>query len=328
VIVGGEREVPFDRLLIASGSDPRGVKAEGAGLPGIFPMRTAAQVQRMLALLPSAQSALVLGGGLVGFKAAHALLRRGLRVTMLIASAYPLSMQVDETAGMLIREEMSRHGLEVQVRVEALSFEGGDRVRAAHLSNGSSLPCDLVVVGKGVLPALGFVPRDHIAVDLGILVDRFMETSTAGIYAAGDVAEAVDIARQRRWVNAIWPEAAAQGMVAGMNMAGRRVVYPGSLSRNVMRIFGLEVMTGGLVNPADGEDCRVFQHHDPRRGTYRKLVFRDRLLVGAVLAGDIAQGGMLLSLIRSRLPSAASPETLLSPALNYRHLMPAGAGRG
>jgi NAD(P)H-nitrite reductase large subunit len=211
--------------------------------------------------------------------------------------------------------------------VEVLAFEGGDRVRGAHLSNGRSLPCDIVVVGKGVRPAIDCVPRERIAVDLGILVDGHLATSAPGIYAAGDVAEAMDIARGRRWVNAIWPEAAAQGMVAGMNMAGRAVAYPGSLSRNTIRIFGLDLMTGGIVTPEETAGCQVLQRHDPRRRTYRKLVLREGRLVGAVLAGEIVQGGLLLSLIRSRVPLEIPPEELLSGALNYRLLLPGAARR-
>ncbi|MCF8093843.1 MAG: FAD-dependent oxidoreductase, partial [Desulfobacteraceae bacterium] len=94
---------PYDRLLIACGADPRSIDADGADLENIFFMRNVEQVKQMLNILPRVENALVLGGGLVGFKAACSLLRRGVSVTMLIRSEYPLSMQVDETAGHMIR---------------------------------------------------------------------------------------------------------------------------------------------------------------------------------------------------------------------------------
>ena len=180
VVTDQGRKVPYDRLLIASGADPRPIKAAGRELANISFMRTEAQVRGMLQALPEVTTALVLGGGLVGFKAAYGLLRRGIKVTMLIRSGYPLSMQLDATAGALILEELAANGLEVRVGVEVTAFEGNGRVRTAHLSDGSRLDCQLVVVGKGVLPALDFVPRAKIQVDLGIVVDDHLQTSAPG----------------------------------------------------------------------------------------------------------------------------------------------------
>lgn len=321
VFLSDGREYPYDRLLIATGADPRPLKAQGSDLRNIFFMRTERDVRQMLDVLPSARRALVLGGGLVGFKAAHALLRRGLPVTMLIRSEYPLSLQVDETAGGLIRDELLRCGLEVRVGVGVRAFEGNGMVKAAHLSDGSVVECELVVAGKGVLPSLAFVPRDRIPVDLGILVDEHLQTSVPGIYAAGDVAESFDIARRTRWVNAIWPEAVQQGRIAGMNMAGRPVTYKGSLSRNVIRVFGLDVMTAGWVNPPENEGFDILSHADVRAGTYRKLVFRGDRLVGMTLVNDIEQGGVLMSLIQGELPVRKPRETLLQKSFNFGQLL-------
>lgn len=311
----------FDKLLIATGADARPIRAEGLALENISYMRNQHHVRDMLAGLPGARRALVLGGGLVGFKAAYGLLRRGLHVTMLIRSGYPLSMQVDEEAGVMIRDELVRHGLDVRVGVEAVAFEGNGRVRAAHLSDGSRQACDIVVIGKGVLPALDFVPRDRVRTDLGIVVDGWMESSVAGIFAAGDVAEYVDIARRTPWVNAIWPEAVAQGRIAGLNMAGRRVSYPGSLSRNVIRIFDLDIMAGGVVNPPQDTLYRTLVQRNANKKLYRKLVFQGEFLVGMVMVNGIEQGGMLLTVMQSRAVLNVPRETLLEPGLNYGRLL-------
>ncbi|GBC60906.1 NAD(P)/FAD-dependent oxidoreductase [Desulfonema ishimotonii] len=313
--------IEFDKLLIASGADPRPVRAEGTGLKNIFYMRTEQHVRGMLAALPSARNALVLGGGLVGFKAAYGLLRRGIRVTLLIRSGYPLAMQVDETAGKMILDELIRHGLDVRVGAEVRAFGGNGTVQSAHLSDGTEIPCDMAVIGKGVLPALSFVPRDDIDTDLGIMVDEHMETRAPGIFAAGDVAEFIDIARQTRWVNAIWPEAVAQGRIAGMNMAGRPVAYRGSLSRNVIRIFGLDIMTGGIVNPPENTSCRVIRRISPAQNTYRKLVFHGETLAGMAMINNIDQGGVLLSLIQNKTPIRIPGEALLEPSFNARQVM-------
>jgi NAD(P)H-nitrite reductase large subunit len=314
-------QVDFDRLLIAAGADPRPVKAEGLALKNIFYMRTQDHVKQQVAALDGARRAVVLGGGLVGFKAAYGLLKRGLAVTMLITSGYPLSMQVDETAGKMILDELVRRGLKVEVGVSVSAFEGNGSVQAAVTDAGTRLPCDLVIIGKGVLPARTFIPRDRIEVDLGVVVDDHLQTSVPGIYAAGDVAEMVDIARDCRWVNALWPEAAGQGRVAGINMAGRPVAYPGSLSRNVMRVFNLDVLTVGNPNLQADATCRVLQAGGADRGYYRRLVLRDGVLVGAVMINGIEQGGVLRSLIENRVPLCVPPEFLLTAGFNFGQLL-------
>ncbi len=313
--------IAYDKLLIATGADARPVVAEGTYLKNIFYMRTESHVRRIIECLPSAKTALVLGGGLVGFKAAHGLLKRGLKVTMLITSGYPLSMQVDETAGQMILDELLKYGLTVRVGTSVTAFEGNGKVERAHLSDRSMLSCDMVIVGKGVSPSLAFVPNKKIKTDHGVIVDDHLQTTIPGIFAAGDVAEAVDIARKTRWINAIWPEAAAQGCIAGANMAGRNVVYRGSVSRNVMRVIDLDVMTLGLVNPPDDSGYKVMATTDHRCGRYRKLVFREDVLVGAMLMNDIVQGGLLLSLIQNETPLKIPDRMLMDPSFNYGKLI-------
>jgi NAD(P)H-nitrite reductase large subunit len=314
------KTLPFDKLLIASGADPRPIKAP-ADLANIFFMRNQHQVRMMLEALPRTRRALVLGGGLVGFKAACGLLHRGIDVTMLIRSGYPLSLQVDETAGAMILAELTRRGLNVRVGVEVAGFKGADTVNGAFLSDGTEISCDLVIVGKGVLPAISFVPRDRIQVDLGIVVDHHLQTSCPGIYAAGDVAESRDIARKTRWVNAIWPEAVAQGRIAGMNMAGRAVVYKGSLSRNVIRIFGLDILAAGWVNAPDDPRFTVLSEHNRRLNTYRRLVFAGDRLVGATLVNRIETGGILTAMIQNEIPVRVSKKKLLETHLSLKSLM-------
>ncbi len=314
------QQVRYDRLLIASGADPRPIRAEGVDLANISYFRTEAHARALVQALPQVKSALVLGGGLVGFKAAYGLLHHGIKVTMLIRSGYPLSMQLDPTAGELVLDELRDNGLEVRVGVDATAFEGNGRVRKAYLSDGSNLTCDLVVVGKGVTPALSFVPRDKIKVDLGVVVDHHLRTTADGVFAAGDVAQAMDLVRNESWVNAIWPVAVEQGGVAGANMAGRLVPFRGSVGRNVLRVFGLDVLSGGIVNPPLQNGYDTLVRLDPVRRIYRKIILRDGNLVGLAMVGAVEQGGVILSLIQRQVALAINPELLLEPSFNYATL--------
>ena len=321
VLTDRGRQVGYDRLLIATGADPRKIKAGGTDLGNVSFMRTEAHVNKMLQSLPSVKQALVLGGGLVGFKAAYGLLRRGLQVTMLIGSGHPLSMQVDETAGHLILDELTANGLQVKVGVEVEAFEGNGKVRQARLSDGTTLPCQLAVIGKGVLPAAGFVPKDRIRVDLGIVVDNHLETSVPGVYAAGDVAQAMDVAWKQSRVNAIWPVAVQQGRIAGANMAGRPVTLTGSIGRNVIRVFGRDVLAGGLLEVPFAGGYTEIKRMDTSGKIYRRLILQGDIPVGLVMVGEVEQGGVILSLIQRQSSLAVDPELLLEPSFNVATLL-------
>ncbi|MEX1302531.1 MAG: FAD-dependent oxidoreductase [Desulfotignum sp.] len=315
-------DIDFQTMLIASGADARQIRVPGAGLGNIFTMRTQQDVlDQLAAISQGVKNALVLGGGLVGFKAAHALLKRGINVTMLITSPYPLAMQVDETAGKMILSELEAHGLSVKVGVSVSAFDGDAKVGNARLDSGETLDCDLVIVGKGVDPSLGFISETGIEMGTGILVDPYLCSSVPDIYAAGDAAESTDIARQTRWVNAIWPEAAIQGRIAGYNMAGRKVAFPGSLSRNVMRIFGLDVMTVGMANPDGTDDLEIIRAGGEKAGVYRSLLFRENILVGAVLVNRIEQGGVLRAMIENRIPVRIPKAYLTSLRFDFSKLL-------
>ncbi len=327
VITDRGQNLVYDRLLIASGSDPRPIEAPGSNLENVSFFRTEEHVRKIVDALPEVRHALVLGGGLVGFKAAYGLMKRGKKVRMLVRSGYPLSMQVDASAGRLIQDELQANGLDLITGVEVTGLSGNGSVREANLSDGSTMECQLVMIGKGVNPTLDFAPRDKILVDTGIVVDNNLQTTVPGIFAAGDVAQAMDVVRKESWVNAIWPVAAEQGFVAAQNMAGRKVSYRGSLGRNVMRIFGLDLMSGGIINAPDDKNYKTFTRIDPARKFYRKLILRDDTLVGMNMIGAIEHGGVILSLIQRQLPLTMEPDKMLEPGFNFSTLL-AGMSQG
>jgi len=293
--------IHYDRLLIASGADARPVKAQNQNLKNIFFMRNLSQVQQILKALPETKRALVLGGGLVGFKAASAMVYHHIPVSMVIGSDYPLSMQVDRSAGEIIYHGLQYHGIDIILNQSVQAFEGKEAVQGVYLSDGSYLACDLVIIGKGVLPSKGFVSDTDIQTDLGIIVDQHLATNISDIFAAGDVAQCIDIVRKTSWVNAIWPEAVLQGRIAGANMAGKTLVHKGSLGRNVIRLFDMDILTAGLVNPPDDSSYKIVSHHG-RFNFYRKMVFKNNLLVGIVMVNGIELGGMYLSHIANEIP--------------------------
>ena len=314
--------ISFDRLLIATGADPVESKADGSHLRNIFTMRNRSHVEAMLEVMPEVRSSLIIGGGLVGLKAAHALNRRGISVTMVEKLDHPLPLVTDRKCGYAVLRSLEAMGIALRMSVTVAAFEGNGRVSEALLYDGSRVSCDLVVLAAGSTPAVPSIKEGRIRMGRGILVDDFLETDEKGIYAAGDVAEAMEVISGQKKVNAIWPVAAEQGVVSGMNMVGRNVPYQGAIGRNVVRIGDLDMLSGGLINPPPEGSYEILENEDLRRKTYRKLLFEEDVLKGLVMLNRIEKAGVLLSLMKRRMPITVSKERLLDPGFDFCQLLP------
>lgn len=313
--------IPFDRLLVATGADPAELQVEGCDLANIFTMRDREDVERLLKVLPEVKSVLIVGGGLVGLKIAHALVAKGKKVTMVEKLGHPLPLVVDRKSGAKITKKLEELGITARMGVTVSAFGGNGRLREAFLDDGAKVVADLAVIAVGSRPAVSFLEKSAMKVEQGIMVDSYLETEVEGVFAAGDVAQAMDVALNRQKVNAIWPVAVEQGIVAGLNMAGRRVVYRGSMGRNVVRIGGLDVLTGGLVNPPSNEGYEVFEDENRRRKTYRKLVFKGDILKGLVMLNRVEKGGILLSMIQSQLPVKIEKERMFDHGFDFSQFL-------
>ena len=161
------------------------------------------------------------------------------------------------------------------------------------LSNGDFVPCQVVIIAKGVKPNIELARGSGIKISRGIPTDEMMRTNIENIFAAGDVAETVDLLRGERGINALWPNAVSQGRVAGKNMAGREVKYNGSISMNSISFYDLNIISFGVVNPT-GDEYETIVEHTPLN--YRKLVVKDGRIVGMINLGDIRNSGATLSL--------------------------------
>ncbi|MEW6547814.1 MAG: FAD-dependent oxidoreductase [Bacillota bacterium] len=291
----------WDRLLLATGSEPVRLEVPGADLPGVLSLRTLADAEAIAARARPGSSALVIGGGMIGFKATEGLLGRGVRVTMAVTSRHVLSQALDAEAGHLVGEMLARHGVTVITGVDVVGFSARRDGLVAELSDGQAVTCDLAVVGKGVAPRTALARHLGLRVNRGIVCDENMATSCPGVFAAGDVAEVYDPSRGEARVNALWPNAVAQGRVAGTNMVrGPRQAFWGGIGRNALCLGDIRIISGGLVAPrGDGyEEVKV-------RGSdfYRKLVMQGDRAVGAIFVGDLTGAGVVMAYVQSEQPA-------------------------
>jgi len=284
----------YNRLLLAIGASPEKLGIKGEDSEGAHVMRTIADVKKIISSYETTDTAVIVGGGLVGMKAAYGLNRQGLKVEVIDIANWILPQMIDLEAANILRDRLEEHGIAVRtgLSVEEMVEENG-RVRAVRLSNGDFVPCQMVMIAKGVNPNIELARSSGIKISRGILTDEMMRTNIENIFAAGDVAETVDLLRGERVINALWPNAVSQGRVAGKNMAGREVKYNGSISMNSISLYDLNIISFGVVNPT-GDEYETIVEHTPLN--YRKLVVKDGRIVGMINLGDIRNSGATLSL--------------------------------
>ena len=286
-------ELGFERLILATGARAAGLSIPGANLAGVFALRDAedlAAISDWCGKTSPTPHAVVLGGGNVGLQACEAFLERGLRVTVVVASVHLLSQMVDAEAGRRLADLFRAHGVEVRTGRDAVEVVGGTRVEAVRLDNGELLPADLVLVAKGIVPNVEWLRGTGIRIGRGISVDLCGRTSLPGIFAAGDCAEAPDPLTGRLSLSGIWPVAYEMGRAAGSTAVGIERASAGALRMNASRFFGESIISVGEVRPERLQGART-EIPVNRNGAYRKLVYQNGRLAGALLYGDITGAG-------------------------------------
>ncbi|MDH3964407.1 MAG: FAD-dependent oxidoreductase [Deltaproteobacteria bacterium] len=323
VMVQGGDLVPYDRLLIATGSRPY-IPPEIAGTEaeGVFALRTLTDASAAAGRAAEADHVVMLGGGLLNLKAAFALLERGLDVTLVVYSPEVLSQLMEPDDAVLIRDALNKAGLKIMTGCSAthiLSQAGG--VNGVLLDSGQEISCQMVCIGKGVFPNVNFLEQSDVQVDQGVVVDRFTACNAANVFAAGDVAVTFDPITSDRIVTGLWTNAVEMGRCAGYNMAGRTTEYTGTFGiLNATQVADEPFVSMGIVHTS-GTDYET--HVFSTRNTYRKLVFSEdgERLVGAVFIGDISHAGLYRYVIREKMDVAKIKPFIIKQTLHYGHLL-------
>ncbi len=314
--LAGGGQVRYDRLLIATGGKPFVPPLPGASLAGVYTFTTWQDARRIGRYIEDhvVQSALVVGGGLIGLKTTEAMIERGIAVTVVELADRILSTTFDRTASKMAESILRRHNVDVRtgITVEEIIGRGG-RVDHAVLRDGERVNCDLVIFAIGVRPNTSLIPQGAgIDIERGICVDRHMQTTAEHVYAAGDCVQAYDMLIDACRPIAIWPNAYRQGYIAGCNMAGVARRYDGSFPMNSIEVCGVPTISVGLTDPPAGEGYEILDKYERDALVYKKLVLHHNILVGAIFIGDIDRAGIYTGLIRDRVDVRAFKEHLLS----------------
>ena len=233
-------------------------------------------------------------------QAANALYREERNIKIIIGSRQPLSRNVDPSCAENVCQGIRECGMSILFETHAVAIEKTKNKLNVTLNSGRNLEADAVIIGKGVTANTQLVSESEIKVNDGIIVDETMRTHIPNVFAAGDVAEGINLITGERQVIATWPNACSQGRTAGINMAGGLDRNEG-LSSNICGFLGSSVASVGITNP-DNNDFEEVVCEEPLKGRYRKLVWNKKdELVGAVLMGTVADIGVITTLIRNRV---------------------------
>jgi NAD(P)H-dependent nitrite reductase large subunit/NAD(P)H-dependent nitrite reductase small subunit len=283
-------EVPYDRLLLATGSTPIMLPIPGKDLPGVVTFRDLADVDAMLESARRYKTAVVIGGGLLGLEAASALLKRGMDVTVVHLFDTLMERQLDAAAAALLRTCLEGRGVKFKMPAKTTAILGESRVSAVRFEDGGEVAAELVVMATGVRPNIELANKAGLRCERGILVDDTLQTYDPSIYAVGECVQH----RNRTFglVAPLWEQA----RVCAIHLAELGVSrYRGTLPATQLKVAGIELYSAGDFANTEGTEALVLQDH--RNGIYKRLVIRDNRLRGAVLYGDAQHGSWYFELM-------------------------------
>ena len=270
-------EISYDRLILANGAHPFIPPLPGASREGVYVLRTVEDAKEIAQRAQTSSRCVCIGGGLLGLETAGALVRNGVKTTVLESFKSLLPRQLPERAGKMLEQHVSKNGIDVRCDVKVSEIIGDEAARAVRLGSGEEIGCDLVVLSTGVRPNSYLARQCQLDVSRGVIVDDELFTSDRSILAAGDLTE------HRGVVYGIWPASYSQGTVAGINAVGGRARFPGIPPSNRLKVMDVDLFSIGQIEATDGS-YSTYEHETET--TYVRILCQDSTLKGAALYGD------------------------------------------
>ena len=307
VLLDNGNTLGFDRLLIATGSQPMRPPIPGIASAGVHPCWTLADARHIMALAQPGARVLQMGAGFIGCIIMVALAARGVHLSVVEMGDRMVPRMMGPTAGGMIKDWCVAKGVEVFTGTRVEAIEAGTPLQV-RLSNGQTLAAELVISATGVRPAIGFLENSGLTCLQGVLTDEHLQSNVPGIYAAGDCAEAFDKVSGKTIVSAIQPNAAEQARVAALNMVGQRTALRGVTQINVLDTLGLiSASFGEWQGVPGGEHVELTDHP---AGRHLSLQFKDDVLVGCNSIGWTEHIGVMRGLVEGQVRLGEWKDTL------------------
>jgi nitrite reductase (NADH) large subunit len=286
-------EAEYDRLLLATGSNPFILPVPGKDLEGVISYRDIQDTDAMIAAAAAHSHAVVIGAGLLGLEAANGLALRGMDVTVVHLMPWIMERQLDKTAADMLQKSLEAKGLKFRLGAQTAELIGGEsgRVCTVKFKDGETIPADLVCMAAGIRPNVELAEKAGIHCDRGIVVNDTMQTYDPRVYAVGECANHRGIAYGL--VAPLFEQAKVCANHLAMYGIGR---YQGSVTSTKLKVTGIDVFSAGDFSGGDGTEDIVL--HDPGAGVYKRVVIKDDKIEGAVMYGDTKDGSWYFQMLK------------------------------
>ncbi|WP_300520475.1 nitrite reductase large subunit NirB [Aliiroseovarius sp.] len=303
VVVGEKGEVPYDKLLIATGSAPFIIPVPGKDLPGVVAYRDLEDTNAMVEAAARGGKAVVIGGGLLGLEAAAGLALRGMDVTVVHLMGHLMERQLDEAAGYLLRRALEDKGIDVRCQASTAAIVGDGQVEGVLLQDDEMIPADLVVMAVGIRPETRLANDAGIEVERGITVSDQMATSDPDILAMGECVE------HRGQLFGLVAPLYDQAKIVAKTLLGEEAAFVPKEVATKLKVTGCDLFSAGDFAEGEGRENVVFR--DPARGVYKRLVIEGDRLIGAVFYGDTSDSSWFFGLIKGGEDISDMRDTLI-----------------
>lgn len=303
----GENDT-YDRLLIATGSDP--VVPKLLKEAGCFGFHVMDDYINLIGQLEEKKRITILGAGLVGMQLAAALREKSNEVTVIAPRERILRRYFDVEASQFIIRLFAENGVAINLNWgEVITAQKSKDQIKVHFNKNKKIETQLLLACIGVTPRISFLADSGIAINKGIRVDDQMRTNIPNVFAAGDVAEAINFFTGQKGINPILPNAVSQGKMAGSNMGNKTMHYEGCLPMNTFNFFGHLALSIGKVMPSKGDEVLV--EKDRSKEYFRKIVWKEGRLLGGMFLNEDVSAGVIQYLIKNKVDISKYPKMLI-----------------
>ncbi|MBP1850429.1 nitrite reductase large subunit NirB [Rhizobium halophytocola] len=295
--------VAYDKLVIATGSNPFIIPVPGHTLPGVLAYRDLDDVETMLTACRTGGPAVVIGGGILGLEAAYGLKRQGMDVTVIHLSDTIMERQLDPPAAYLLEKALTERGIDIITKANTRQILGTEKVEGVELEDGRIIPAHLVVMAVGIRPSAQLAREAGLAVNRGIVVDDGMQTSDASIFALGECAE------HRGICYGLVAPLYESARVLADRLVGGSEEYKGSVVNTKLKVTGINLFSAGDFG--EGPDREEIVLRDANAGIYKRLILKDNRIIGAVLYGETADGSWFFDMLKRGTDISEMRDTLI-----------------
>ncbi|UJF32053.1 nitrite reductase large subunit NirB [Paenibacillus hexagrammi] len=296
--------VSYDKLILATGSNPFMIPLPGADKEGVMAYRTIRDCEIMIDSAKKYKKAIVIGGGLLGLEAARGFLNLGMKVDVVHILDTIMERQLDRPASKMLQEALEDQGMNFLLEKQSAEIIGDKRVTGLKFKDGTVAEADLIVMAVGIRPNVELAKKAGLECNPGIIVNDYLQTSVPNVYAVGECA------MHRGVAYGLVAPLYEQGAVLAKHLASVETApYEGSVVYTKLKVSGVDVFSGGQF--VDAEGTKAIRVHDEFSGIYKKVVIKDNKIIGAVLFGDTSDGTRLMQMIREETDISGMEKTAI-----------------